>query len=86
MMELEEFVSKGLPNYDDLQVITERVNEIADQTTRLTLAVAGAKFSNTTPKRTGRIERVQQWQLRTDERNQSISPITDSNVAHITGI
>jgi hypothetical protein len=86
MMDLEDFVKRGLPNYDNLRVITERVNEIADQTTGLTEAVAGAKFSNTTPERRGRIERVQQWQLRTDERNRSISPITDSDVAQVTGL
>jgi hypothetical protein len=69
MTDLEEFVKRELPNYDDLRVITERVNEIENQTTGLTEAMAGAKFSNTIPERRGRIERVQQWQLRTDQRN-----------------
>jgi hypothetical protein len=86
MMDLEQFVKRGLPNYNDLRVITERVNEITDQTTGLTEAVAGAKFSNTMPEHRGRVERVQQWQLKTVERNQSISPITDSDVAQISGI
>jgi hypothetical protein len=33
MTDLETFVKKGLPNFDDLQMVTDRVNEIADQTT-----------------------------------------------------
>jgi hypothetical protein len=86
MSVLEQFVKRGLPNYDDLQVITQRINEIVDQTSGLTEAVARAKFSNTTTERRGRIQRIQQWQQKSDERNRSISAITDSNVAQITGI
>jgi chromosome segregation ATPase len=86
MAELEDYVKRGLPNFDDLQVVTERINEISNQTTGLTEAVAVAKFSNTTPDRRGRIEQVQQWQQKTDERNRSISPIIDSDVAQITGM
>jgi hypothetical protein len=43
MTDLEAFVKQGLPNYDDLRVITERINEIADQNTGLTEAGAVAK-------------------------------------------
>jgi hypothetical protein len=86
MAELEDFVKRGLPNFDDLRVVTDRINEISNQTTGLTEAVAGAKFSNTMPDCRGRIERVQQWQQKTDKRNWNISPITDSDVAQITGI
>jgi hypothetical protein len=60
MTDLEAFMKQGLPNYDDLWIITERINKIADQTTRLTEAVAAGKFSNITPGRTDTIERVQQ--------------------------
>jgi hypothetical protein len=86
MENLEVFMKNEVPSYEDLRMITDRVNEIADQTTGLTEAVAGAKVSITTPERRGRIERVQQWQLRTEERNRSVSPITDSDVAQITGL
>jgi hypothetical protein len=51
MIDLETFVKKCLPNFDDLRMVTDRVNEIADQTTGLTEAVERAKFSNTTPER-----------------------------------
>jgi hypothetical protein len=85
-VDLEEFLKRGLPNFDDLWVVTERINEITDQTTGSTEAMAGAQFSNTMPDRRGRIERVQQWQQKTDEINRSISQITDSDVAQITGI
>jgi hypothetical protein len=55
MTDPEAFVKQGLPNYTDLQVITEWVNEIGDQTTGLIEAVAGAMSSATTPDRTGRM-------------------------------
>jgi hypothetical protein len=77
MTDLETLVKRGLPNFDDLQMVTDRVNEIADQTTCLMEAVERAKFSNTTPERRGRVERVQQWQQRMEEKNRSICPITD---------
>jgi hypothetical protein len=54
--DVEAFVTQGVPNYEELQVITDRINEIADQTSELIEAVAGAKFSNTTPGQRGRIE------------------------------
>jgi hypothetical protein len=85
MTDLVAFVKQGLPNFQDLRVIADRVNKDANQTTRLTEALAGTKFSNTTPDRRERVERVQQWHLRTDERNRSISPITDSDIAQVTG-
>jgi transcription initiation factor TFIID subunit TAF12 len=49
MTDLEAFVKNDVPNFEDLQITTGRVNEIADQTTGLTEAVAGAKVSITTP-------------------------------------
>jgi hypothetical protein len=67
--DLETYVKQSLPNFDYLQVITERVNEIADQTTGLTEAVAGAKFSNMTPIHPSCQQHVQKWQQRTQERN-----------------
>jgi hypothetical protein len=61
MSDLEALVKQGLPNYDHLRVIIERVDEIADQTTGSTEAVAGANFSNTIPDCRGRKEQVQHW-------------------------
>ena len=84
--EMENFIKKSVPNFEDLPVVTDRVNEISNQTTGLTEAVAGAKFSATTPERRGRVERVRQWQARTEERNRSISPLSDSDVALQTGL
>jgi hypothetical protein len=59
MTDLETFVKRGLPNFDDLRMVTDRVNDIADQTSGLTEAVVGAKFSATTPECRGRVEGVQ---------------------------
>jgi hypothetical protein len=84
--DLEVFVKQGLPTYNDLRVIAERINEIADQTSGLTEAVAGAKFSNTMPDHRNRVDRVLEWQLRTNEKNRSVSPITDSDVAQGTAL
>ena len=60
--DLENLTKKSLPNFEDLRVITDRVNEISNQTTGLTEAVERAKLSITIPERQGRIQRVQQWQ------------------------
>jgi hypothetical protein len=86
MTDLETYSKRSWPDYDDLRLLTERVNEIAYQTTSLTEAVAVAMFSDTTPVHPSCQHQIQQWQQIAEERNRSISPITDSDVAQGTGL
>jgi chromosome segregation ATPase len=42
--DLENHTKKNVPDFEDLQVISDRINKIADQITGLTEAVEKAKF------------------------------------------
>ena len=83
---IEKVIEEQVPSWQDFELLEAKFGQLKKEHTGLTSAFEKAKVSGSTPVHPDRREQIAQWQQRTEERNRSVSPVDDSDVAEVFGI